>query len=176
MDEGGGEGEAKRNNFSYPKTILIIASLLLAIAAGGAGIYYLAKTRPELLGLPKGQSQTQAEADVLIAEVGKLIALPTDEKPTVATVTDIEKVKEQPFFKNAQNGDKVLIYTNAKKAILYRPSEKRIVEVGAVNINQQKTNGETQGGNLTPTPTVVVTPTVTPRPTASPTPTLKITP
>ena len=69
--------------------------------------------------------------------MGKLLALPSDEKPTVATITDVEKLKEQVFFKNAMNNDKVLIYTKAKKAILYRPSENKIVEVGAVNINQQ---------------------------------------
>jgi hypothetical protein len=64
----------------------------------------------------------------------------------------LEKVKDQPFFKNAKNGDKVLIYTNAKKAILYRPGEKRIIEVGAVNINNQQ-----QDPNATPSAEVVPT-------------------
>lgn len=114
----------------------LIAIFILLIIGISATLYTI-KMQPQLLGLSKGQADSQAEADRTVEEVGKLIVLPTDEKPTIATVSDVEKVKEQPFFKNAKNDDKVLIYTNAKKAILYRPSEKRIIEVGAVNINQQ---------------------------------------
>lgn len=111
---------------------------VLIVFAVGAGVTAFAITKyPDVLGLSKGQAQAQAEVDLLITDVGKLLALPSDEKPTVATITDVEKLKEQVFFKNAMNNDKVLIYTKAKKAILYRPSENKIVEVGAVNINQQ---------------------------------------
>lgn len=124
----------------------LVSLLFLAIGIGAT--VYVVKIKPDLLGLSLSQAQSQVEADKLISEVSLLIALPTDEKPTVATVTDLEKVKDQPFFKNAKNGDKVLIYTNAKKAILYRPSEKRIIEVGAVNINNQQA-GDVQGS---PTP------------------------
>lgn len=116
---------------------------LLVLAVGVGGTAYAITKYPQVLGLSKGQAQSQAEVDMLITEVGKLLALPTDEKPTVATITDVEKLKEQVFFKSAANGDKVLIYTKAKKAILYRPTEKKIVEVGAVNINQQPRPVET---------------------------------
>lgn len=119
-----------------PKVAFVIG-LLIVLAIGVGGTSYFIKMKPEVLGLAKGNQQAQAEVDNLIKDLSKLITLPSDEKPTVATVTDAEKIKTQSFFKNAQNGDKVIIYTNAKKAVLYRPSEKRIVEVGAVNINQQ---------------------------------------
>ena len=124
--------EKKDMGFVKPFIIVFVAIGLAIVAT-----LYTVKNYPQLLGLSKGQAQVQAETDTLVSEVGKLIALPSDEKPTIATVSDVEKVKEQAFFKNAKNGDKVLIYTNAKKAILYRPDEKRIIEVGAVNINQQ---------------------------------------
>ncbi len=120
-----------------PGFVKFLVLFLVALALGAGGAAYVVKQKPELLGLSKGQAQVQAEVDRLVSEVGKLISLPTDEKPTVATITDISKVKDQPFFKNAKNGDRVLIYTNAKKAILYRPAENRVIEVGAVNINQQ---------------------------------------
>jgi hypothetical protein len=109
--------------------------LILALGVGG-GIY-MAQQKPEWFGLSKGVAAAQAEVDSLVVQVAKLIALPTDEKPTVATVTDASKVKDQPFFVNAKNEDKVLIYQKAQKAILFRPSENRIIEVGAVNINNQ---------------------------------------
>src|SRR3989338_4597628 len=69
----------------------------------------------------------------IIEEVGQLIELPSDETPTVATVTDKEKLSDQPFFAQAKNGDKVLIYTKAKKAILYDPLAKKIIDVAPVN-------------------------------------------
>jgi hypothetical protein len=120
--------------------------------------------------------QVKSENEELLQEVQKLMSLPTDEKPTIATVTDVDAVSDQPFFKSAQNGDKVLIYTNAKKAILYRPKERRIIEVGAVNINneqqvqiteeEQSEEENTEGVMVTqtPTPTETTTPALTPTP------------
>jgi len=139
----------------------ILALLILFILGGAIGVYTV-RQRPALFGLSPSQQEIQKEVEDLVNKVSKLIALPEDENPTVATVTDIEAVKDQTFFAKAQNGDKVLIYTNARKAILYRPSENRILEVGLVNINQQDQNGEEVAGESaeeeeeveeTPTPT-----------------------
>ena len=68
--------------------------------------------------------------------VSKLMVLPTDETPTMATVSDPEKLKNQAFFVNAKVGDKVLIYTKARKAILFSPSQNKIIEVSPLNVNQ----------------------------------------
>src|SRR3989344_4591845 len=119
---------------SLPKILLVLLAILISIA----GTYLLAKQKPELLGLPgQGTVITESEVEKLVSEVSEIIALPEGETPTVATVTDIEKVKDQTFFKNAKNDDKVLIYSGAKKAFLYRPGEKRIIEVGVVTIGEQ---------------------------------------
>lgn len=139
---------------------------VLILALGAFGGVYTAQQKPEWFGLAKGTAAAQAEVDDLVAQVGKLISLPTDEKPTVATVTDASKVKDQPFFANAKNNDKVLIYQKAQKAILYRPSENRIIEVGAVNINQ--TQAATPAPSASPTPKGKATATPTPTPSASP--------
>lgn len=101
------------------------------------------KTNPSKL-----QQFAQSDEQTLIATVGKLMVLPTGETPTIAQVSDATKLKDQPFFANAQNGDRVLIYTQARKAILYRPSINKIIDVAPVNI-----------GSTTPTPTAGVTPT-----------------
>lgn len=86
-----------------------------------------------------GSAQQAAanEAQSLVTEVGKLVILP-EGTPTVATVTDAEKLKkDQPFFKNAQNGYKILVYE--KKAYLYDPVNKKIVEVAPVNSSSKAT-------------------------------------
>lgn len=124
-----------------------------------AGVAYLSvnyvRNNPVPFGLIKGPSIIKEEEDKLIKKVGELIDLPADERPTVATVSDKDKIKDQPFFAKAENGDKVLIYTSAKKLILYRPSENRVVEVGAVNINQE---GQTPAGTESVTPSPSLTP------------------
>lgn len=110
---------------------------LTVILLGTTGYFYyqyqkLAKTPAA------SQINTQEEARKLSAEIGKLMLLPKDEIPTVATVTDIDKLKDQLFFKNAKNGNKVLIYPNSKLAIVYDPMAKLIVNVGPVNFAQQE--------------------------------------
>lgn len=151
----------------YAPTIYKVVMFLLIVALGAGGGIYAAQQKPEVFGLSKGAATVQAEVDALVEQVGKLISLPTDEKPTVATVTDASKVKDQPFFANAKNDDRVLIYQKAAKAILYRPSENRIIEVGAVNINNQVVPttepSPTPSGKAKATPeaTPEATPTVT---------------
>lgn len=129
-------------------TLIVLVSLLIGVGA----TYYVAKMYPQYLGLVKTSTQVTSETEALISEISKLIDLPRDEKPTIATVSDAEKLKTQVFFAKAANGDKVLIYTNAKKAILYRPSEKRIIEVGAVNINQASPTPTSERTNSSPAP------------------------
>lgn len=83
------------------------------------------------------QKAIQEETENLIAEVGELIVLPEGEKPTVATINDSERLKTQPFFSKAKNGDIVLIYSIAKKAILYDPIQHKIIEVSNLTENIQ---------------------------------------
>jgi hypothetical protein len=132
------EETVKENEGGIGNIIVKILPYILMIALGALGGIYTAQQKPEWFGLSKGTAAAQAEVNATIAKVGKLIALPTDEQPTVATVTDASKVKDQPFFADAENGDVVLIYTKAQKAILYRPSSNIIVEVGAVNLNNSQ--------------------------------------
>lgn len=84
------------------------------------------------------QAVQAAEVRRYIEEVGKVYDLPKDEQPSVATVKDKEQLKDQAFFAKAENGDITLIYSNAKLALLYRPSTKQLVNVSSVTIQDQK--------------------------------------
>ncbi len=76
-------------------------------------------------------AQVKEEIDQLTAKIGKLMVLPAGEAPVVATVNDAKTLaSQQAFYKDAVNGDKLLIYTVAQKAILYSPSRNLIVNVG----------------------------------------------
>jgi hypothetical protein len=126
----------------------ILVALVLVAAVVFAGIQHKkAKSLDAQLSQLKANPQQVAEdqTKAIIDKVGQLIILPKDEQPTLATVTDLAALKDQPFFAQAELGDKVLIYTNAKKAILYSEKLNRIKEVAPVNIGD---NGDTL-----PTPT-----------------------
>lgn len=122
-------------NARVPRRILSILIFLLILGlAGTSGYFYYQYTR-----LSKSpiidQVQAEEESAKLIREVGKLMLLPKDETPTVATVTDLDKLKDQPFFKDAKNGNKVLIYPNIKQVIIYDPEAKLIINVGSINFS-----------------------------------------
>lgn len=70
----------------------------------------------------------------VIKKVGMLMVLPEDETPTVATVTNMDSLLENPFFDNAMVGDRVIIYAKTGKAILFREKENKIIEVGPLNM------------------------------------------
>jgi hypothetical protein len=98
------------------------------------------------------QEQVQTETALLVETIGTLTVLPTGETPTVATVTDMEKLKGQDFFLRAIVGDKVLIYPNAKFAVLYRPSEKKVVTAATVTVGTGPTGSPIPTPPLTPSP------------------------
>jgi hypothetical protein len=102
--------------------ILVIVVLVGALAA--AGYFYY---RYQIVSGNAADKETKR----VVAMIGRIMILP-DEMPTLATVTDATKLNSQRFFKNAQNGDKVLIYSLTSKAILYRPGINKIVEVASV--------------------------------------------
>ena len=114
---------------------VIVSALLVFTALSVAGYFYLQyqKTQEQLA---NPTASTEQEVKKLVDEIGKMIVLPTNETPEVATVSDVEKLKGQSFFARAKNGDKVLIYTKSQKAVLYDPTVKKIVEVGPINLSQ----------------------------------------
>jgi hypothetical protein len=85
------------------------------------------------------------ETQSVIEDLSRIIVLPTDEEPTIATVTNLDTIQDQPFFRNAQIGDKVIIYSRSQKAILYRPSEKKLIEVAP--FTSDPITGQAEQGN-----------------------------
>ncbi len=86
----------------------------------------------------------EAQIEEVVLEVSKVIVLPQNESPTLATVTDLSLLKDQPFFAKAVIGDLVLIYPTSKKAILWRPSTKQVVEVSSLNITSPNSGNTTE--------------------------------
>ena len=112
----------------------VIVTIFVILIAGYFGYdYYVAQ---------KELSEYRQDSDVLaikekndlLKTLNKLVLLPTDEEPTIATVSDATKLHDQKFFVQAENGDKVVIYPKSQRAVLYRPSIKKIIESAPVSI------------------------------------------
>jgi len=108
-----------------PGQILAAGGVLVAILGiVTAGYFYWQFSQEK-------QNNPFSEVGEITRQVEKFMLLP-DETPTLATVTDQQALSDQGFFTEAQNGDKVLVFLNAKKAILYRPSIKKVIDVSSV--------------------------------------------
>lgn len=122
--------------------------LVLVIAIGFVGWKYfgakdtqtpVSPAQSQSSGDPATDKAAQAEMEKataeLLASVGQLILLP-DEKPNFATILDAKKlIAEQPFYAGSENGDQLIIYPKAQKAIIYSPTKKILVNVGPVYFN-----------------------------------------
>jgi len=122
------EGGTKKNNRWLPLSFLVL--VLLLIATSIASFYFYTQYKKSTFDQAK---VNQNEVEQIREKIGKLIELP-DEIPTLATINDKAKLEKSAFFNKAENGDKVLLFTNAKKAILYRPSTGKIIDVTVINM------------------------------------------
>jgi len=117
------------------KTIVVASiATVITLASVATAIFFYAKYQSTLTTMSNPTEAASLETKKLLDTVGRFMELPSGEEPTVATVTDSERLKEQQFFANSQNGDKVIIYTGAKRAILFRPTTGKIIDVAPINL------------------------------------------
>lgn len=123
------------NEFNMKKNILGWVVLgLIVLALVGTSYYFFNQYKKTQLLLNNPTLAAKEEVKKITDQVSKLMELPTKEEPIVVTVLDKNKLKDQDFFKKAENGDKVIVYSVSKKAILYRPSINKIIEVAPLNL------------------------------------------
>jgi len=148
---------------------IVAVIFVLGLLATSVYFYHQYNLASEKLKNPR---QPTKEDQNLLSQVGKLIDLPQNEVPNIATIVDPKKLAGQPFFAHAQKGDKVIIYEKSGKIILYRPQSGKIIEASTLK-NQGSVAGESVKISPTQVPTTVPTegPTfapVAPSPTAAP--------
>jgi hypothetical protein len=103
--------------------------------------YEYIHTKNQLNAAKNPETAGKTEIEQIQSHINGTVNLP-NETPTLATVSDAAKLKTQVFFKDAQNGDKVLIYPHAGTAILYRPSTKKVIEYAPVNLGSSPSNNQ----------------------------------
>ncbi|MEK7622053.1 MAG: hypothetical protein AAB415_02645 [Patescibacteria group bacterium] len=120
-----------------PSQIIIILSTITITSLVVTGYFYTElerlRTNPQIL--------ANNELQDIVVKVGQLIVLPDNEQPTLMTIADPEQLRDQPFFARAKTGDKVLVYNQAAKAILYDPVGNKIVEVAPITNSPSPASG-----------------------------------
>jgi len=130
------------------KIKIILLIIFIAVLVWFAFDYIDAKKQVALLSDPQTHQQVyQKEIDDTVARISKLIILP-EGIPNLSTIQDVKTLAEkQPFFKDAENGDKILIYKD--KAIIFSPKKNMLINVGPV---YTQGDGENQQIKATSTP------------------------
>lgn len=132
------------------KSVIIsfIILILLAVGGSGAGIYYYFQYQT----LVRRTNDPNIVVKELIAKVSKLMELPTGEQPTVATVTNPDLIKSQPFFAKAKKGNRVILYPTARLAILFDEQTNKIVNFGSINVSNATPSADIPANNAVPAP------------------------
>lgn len=118
----------------------------------------LEQTSAELEDIRKStQRGGQEVADEVLSKVRRHMIVAEEPQPTVATIVDINRLKEaNEFYSVADNGDHLVI--TEKRAILYDPDRDIILDVVPVRINQTASPSPTNAGaGASPTTTPVRT-------------------
>lgn len=124
--------------------ILFIAVIGIALFFASTTVYFYNKSQTKKAVL---SVEAQKDPPSVIEAVGRLIDPPAEE-PAVATVSDKSQLPYDDFFKKAENGDKVIVYPNAGKALIYRPGTNKIIEFGPADL--QMTSTETTTSDAPP--------------------------
>ena len=137
VDQGAQTGSSDHTVREYlPKSknkqVLGIAAVLILVVVVVLGVIFFAGGGG---GSDDGQL-SEAELATLLSQVGSHMILPEGEEPAVATIVDAAAlIAEQPFYNGAQDGDRVIIYTQAQRAIIYSPERDIIVNVGPIVVD-----------------------------------------
>lgn len=82
------------------------------------------------------KNSANSQLNSTLTSVGKLMLLPTNEKPALAVVTDQSKLQSS-LKAVALTGDDVLVYETNGIVIVYRPSINKIVTVQPILVGSQ---------------------------------------
>jgi hypothetical protein len=107
----------------------IFVILLLALVALMGYWYYRSQAVVSVKNTPAKAEDQQALLQETINVLTKFIVLPQDDAPVLAVVTDPAVLAKESFFQDAKVGDRVLIYPKNHKAILYRPSIGKVIQM-----------------------------------------------
>jgi len=101
---------------------IVIAALLLLLLVWGI--------------FSQGGGQSGRDA-VIIKRAGRHLLLPPETPAVVKLENSADLTGEQPFYQGAEKGDYLLIFTEARKAVIYSRKRDIIVNAGPIYAGQE---------------------------------------
>jgi hypothetical protein len=115
---------------------LIIALAVVVVVVAGGWWAWRSQSAGSLANLANDPTAklTDGQVQDLVAQIGKFMVVPSDEKPSVVVLRDTATLaQQQPFYRGAKDGDILVIYSN--RAIIYDPKDQKLVNVGPIQRN-----------------------------------------
>jgi hypothetical protein len=103
--------------------------LFVALVAVSVWAYSLYSENREL-------RDPEIQARRVVEQMGRHIILPESEVPGIFPI-DKAQAKE-PFFKNAQDGDLLVVYRSTQQAFIYSPARKILVNAGVLVVSPEQ--------------------------------------
>lgn len=139
------EFEAKSDGHKpRKKTKRVVARLfvvLILLCAGALCVVLFLKYREAVDSNPTNIEQKTVET------VSRLVETP-DEKPTVVTVQDASKLSNPELASRAQDEDRLLVYPESRRVVIFRPSSGKIVDI--LSIKDQTVSPSQEPAGITP--------------------------
>lgn len=139
-DSSASGGKSRKFNVDLRIVLVGLALAIIVFGSLGAAGYFYNEYKKIF---QKTITPVDELADVL-EKVSRIVELPEGENPTLATVSDVSKLSGQKFFEKAQNGDKVLIYTQASTAYLFRPATGKVINVSQLDVKNEQPQEDSQ--------------------------------
>jgi len=110
--------------------VIVLAIFSFVLFTKNQEMQQLILSEKEVTG--EGQERVEA-AQRIVDRLRRHIDIPTDIEPTVATIVDVDTLRERnPFYDRAENGDHLIVTRD--RAILYDPDADVIIDVVPVQI------------------------------------------
>lgn len=115
-----------------------ILTLLIIVIVALLGFAIFKKFSPAAKTAEGQLSEKQIKT--LVTKVSKLINVPA-ETPVIATIIKADQlIAEQKFYAGSKDGDYLMVFPTAQKAIIYRESENKLINVGPIIVDQKATS------------------------------------
>lgn len=105
-----------------PKHLTVYALLVVcALAVASSAFFYYKYQHSQ-------QNKDVTLRKELVGRLGKVLQLPNAD-PSIVTVADKTKFGNPTLASRVENQDMLLIYNDAKRIIIYRPSSEKVVDM-----------------------------------------------
>jgi hypothetical protein len=143
------EQETKKTRKSSAKVPyrFYIFGILILVLLGGGGYYGYTYWQASQNSPDAQAAAAEEEKQAVLTQLKKLMILPEGD-PVLFKVSNEEVMrKQQAFFKDSKNDDILLVFQESGKAIIFRPSENKIVNSGPVNFDQNAASTTSANAN-----------------------------